>query len=313
MRTAVAQRAESTGIHGVVRDPAGGPVLAAEIVVKNASAREACRTQSLADGSFACAGLTAGEYSVDVNATGYVEQVMPHILLNAAQPIADLSITLALKAAATSVHVAATTEEIATAQIHAAEKQRIIGVVPNFYTSFIADAAPLSSRQKFSLAFRDELDPVTFLSAGVSAGIEQARNDYKGYGQGAAGYGKRFAAAYGDGLTSDIFRHAVYASLFHEDPRYYYQGTGTFRSRFLHAISYSVILRGDDGQDEINYAYVAGYLTSGALSNAYYPHADRGAGLVFTRAAFGVLGTAGEGLLREFVWNHLTTHRQLTP
>ncbi len=296
-------------IQGQVFDPTNTPLSGALVIAENGAGRESCRTYSSSEGHFSCPGLFFGEYRIFVSASGFANHTREHVTVTEIDPSVDLQVTLSLASDSTAITVYADSHEVAAEQIRAAEKQRIIGIVPNFYTSFTYDAVPLSSGQKFSLAFRDVLDPFTFLSAGVAAGIEQANNSYKGYGQGASGYAKRYAAAYGDGLTSDIFRHAVYASLFHQDPRYFYKGTGTFGSRFVHALSYAVVLRSDDGSYQPNYSYLAGYLTSGALSNTYYPHDDRGVGLVFTRALFGIAGTAGEGLLREFVFNHLTTNR----
>ena len=81
--------------------------------------------------------------------------------------------------------------------------------------AYIWDAAPLTSKQKFSFAARDTFDPISFVGVSITAGIEQANNTYAGYGQGAAGYGKRWAAKFGDGRSSDFLSHAVFPSLFH--------------------------------------------------------------------------------------------------
>jgi len=185
----------------------------------------------------------------------------------------------------------------------------VLGIVPNFYTSYELNPVSLSSKQKYSLALRDAFDPVRFVGTGIGAGIEQANNSFKGYGQGAAGYGKRYAALYGDGLFSDILSHAVFPSIFHQDPRYFYQGTGTFKSRFYHAISFAVVIRGDRGNIVPNYSYLLGDLTAGAISNAYYPHADRGPGLVFTNTAIGIAGRAAVSLAREFILSRPTTNK----
>jgi hypothetical protein len=109
---------------------------------------------------------------------------------------------------------------------------------------------------------------------------QHANNSYAGYGQGAAGYGKRWAARFGDGRTSDYLSHAVFASLFHQDPRYFYQGTGSNKSRLYHAVSNAWVARSDSGKKMPNYSYLLGTMVSGAISNAYYPHADQGANLV---------------------------------
>jgi hypothetical protein len=306
-----AMQGQSVGsIEGDVSDPTHASIDGATVMAQDAASRTVCDVKTDAAGHFACPPLPLGIYRVTVSARGFSTDTRTSVQTTAANPSAQLAFTLTLSAESTSVTVSATQHEIATEQIHAAEKQRILGIVPNFYTSFDPHAAPLSTGQKYSLAIRDLVDPVTFLSAGATAGLEQAHNSYKGYGQGAAGYAKRFGAAYADGLSSDLFRHAIFASLFHQDPRYFYQGTGSFKSRFVHAISFSVALRGDDGSLKPNYSYLAGYLASGALSNAYYPEANRGAGLVFTRALIGIAGTAGQGVLREFVWSHVTTNRR---
>jgi len=198
------------------------------------------------------------------------------------------------------------TEVIAAEQIKAEEKQRLLGIVPNFYVSYVKDAAPLTTKQKFSLATHDTLDWTSWIGISVSADIEQANNSYAGYGQGAAGYGKRWAARFGDGRTSDYLSHAVFASLFHQDPRYFYQGTGTKKSRLYHAVSNAWIARSDSGKNMPNYSYLLGTMVSGALSNAYYPHADRGANLVFTNAFIGIAGRAGANVLQEFLGKRLT-------
>jgi hypothetical protein len=200
------------------------------------------------------------------------------------------------------------TDVIAAEQIKAEEKQRFIGVIPNFYISYVHDPAPMTTKQKFSLASHDTFDPVSLIGVGLAAGIEQANNTYAGYGEGAAGYGKRFAAKFGDGRTSDFLSHAVFPSLFHQDPRYFYQGTGSVKSRMLHAASFAIITRSDSGKTMPNYSYFLGDIGSGALSNLYYPHADRGIGLVFTNAAIGIAGKAGGTIIREFFSKRITTN-----
>ena len=166
----------------------------------------------------------------------------------------------------------------------------------------------MTTKQKFSLASHDTFDPVSLIGVGLAAGIEQANNTYAGYGQGAAGYGKRFAAKFGDGRTSDFLSHAVFPSLFHQDPRYFYQGTGSVKSRMVHAASFAIFTRSDSGKPMPNYSYFLGDIGSGALSNLYYPHADRGMGLVFTNAAIGIAGKAGGTIIREFFSKRITTN-----
>ncbi|MGH9326714.1 MAG: carboxypeptidase-like regulatory domain-containing protein, partial [Terriglobia bacterium] len=154
----------------------------------------------------------------------------------------------------------------------------------------------------------DLFDPVSLLAVGATAGIEQANNSFAGYGGGPAGYGKRFAAALGTRLISGFASRAVFPSIFHQDPRYFYQGSGSVRSRLIHALSWAVIVRGDNGRAMPNYSSLLGDLTAGALSNLYYPPANRGVGLLFTNFGISIAGRAGEAVAEEFLLKRFTTH-----
>jgi len=145
-------------------------------------------------------------------------------------PSAVPGVSLSIAAANAEVTVYPT-EFIAAEQMKAAEQQRLMGIIPNFYTSYTYDTAPLTTKQKFLFAARGRFDPVAMIGVGFGAGIEQATNAYPGYGQGAAGYGKRCAAKFADGRSSDFLTHAIFPSLLHQDPRYHYQGSGSVKSR----------------------------------------------------------------------------------
>lgn len=188
-------------------------------------------------------------------------------------------------------------QEQAEMQLNREEHQRILGVVPNFNTTDNQNAAPLSARQKFRLAFRSAVDPFTFVAVAADAGIGQAENDFPGYGKGAAGYGKRFGASYADSFDGTLWGNAIFPTLLHQDPRYFRKGRGSFTRRLLYAVSTTVWARNDNGTWGPNYANVAGSIVAGGISNLYYPASDRGIGLTFQRAftvtAEGALGAIG--------------------
>lgn len=177
------------------------------------------------------------------------------------------------------------------------ERQRIMGVIPNFNTSNIQNAAPLSPKQKFSLAFRSAIDPFEFFAAGAIAGWGQAEDDNAGYGQGAAGYAKRYGAAFTDSADGVLWGNAIYPVLLHEDPRYFRKGTGSVWKRIAYAVSTTVWTKNDNGSWGPNYANVLGNITAGGISNLYYPPDNRGIGLTFEGAATvtaeGALGALG--------------------
>jgi hypothetical protein len=164
------------------------------------------------------------------------------------------------------------------------EKQRIMGIMPDFNMIDNAHAPPLSSKQKFQLFWRSSTDPFIFVTAALDAGISQAEDDFPGYGEGMQGYAKRFGASYADTFDGNLWGNAILPALLHEDPRYFRMGTGSVSRRILHAATSTVWCRRDDGTWGPNYGNVVGNIVAGAISNAYYPESDRGAGLTFGRA-----------------------------
>lgn len=172
----------------------------------------------------------------------------------------------------------------ATAELKVEERQRILGVVPDFNTSNIKDAAPLSAGQKFQLALKGEVDPFAFVAAGLYAGLSQWEKESPEYGYGMEGYSKRFGAAYLDAFNGSMIGDALLPALLHQDPRYFRQGTGPVASRLMHAIASAYRCKDDDGKWTWNYSNLLGNIAAGAIANAYYPGSDRGAGPTFERA-----------------------------
>ena len=229
-------------------------------------------------------------------------------VLNPGQAFLVPEIALKITSATTDVRVGGSTVEIAEAQIKQQEKQRVLGIAPNFYVSYIPDAAPLNTRQKFDLAWKSTIDPMTFLGVGILAGFEQAANDFSGYGQGAQGYAKRFGAGYADTFIGTFMDSAIFPALFKQDPRYFYQGTGTTKSRLVHALSNAVIRRSDSGQWQPNYSAILGSFVTAGISYIYYPPSDRGGELLVENSLISIGGGAVAGVFQEFVFRKITTH-----
>lgn len=192
-------------------------------------------------------------------------------------------------------------------QLKRQEKQRILGVVPNFNTTDVQNAAPLSPSQKFHLMWMSAIDPFQFVAAGLDAGLNQAENSFPGYGQGTQGYFKRFGASYADQFDAMLWGNAILPSVLREDPRYFRKGTGSFTKRLFYSISSAVITKNDNGTWGPNYANVLGNFIAGGISNAYYPSTDRGFSLTMQRAAtVTVEGTIG-AVFVEF-WPDIDRH-----
>ena len=139
------------------------------------------------------------------------------------------------------------------------------------------------------------------------AGLDQAGDRWGAYGQGAQGYAKRYGASYANLATETFIGGAILPSLLKQDPRYFYKGSGSKRSRILYAIANAVICKGDDGHWQANYSSILGSLAAGGISNLYYPPKNRdGAELTFENALIGIGESAAANIFQEFVVRRLT-------
>jgi Carboxypeptidase regulatory-like domain len=293
-------------ISGTVIDGTGAAVVGASVTLTRGDRSPRQEVLSGDDGQFLFADLVPGAFQITITAAGFAAQTSSGIL-HSGEIYAAPPITLALATAITEVQVAVPRTEVAEDQIKVQEKQRVLGFIPNFYVSYVPDAVPLTSKQKFELAWKTTIDPVTFVLTGAVAGVQQAQNDFSGYGQGAQGYAKRFGASYADIVTGTIIGSAMLPSLLKQDPRYFYMGSGSPRSRILYAIANSVICKGDNKRWQPNYSGILGSLAAGGISNLYYPANDRdGAALTFENALIGIGATAAANLLQEFLIRKLT-------
>jgi hypothetical protein len=247
-------------------------------------------------------------YYVSVSAQGFANWTSAAVILKPGQYAIVTGSKLRIAEALTTITVAApvaSPEEIAAEQVKAEEQQRIFGIIPNFYVVYDHDAVPLTAKLKFRLAAKVLVDPVTVIGVAAFAGIDQAA-DNPNFGQGAKGYAERFGAGYADGAIDIMVGGAILPSLLHQDPRYFYQGTGTSKSRALHALSSPFVCRGDNGQLQPNYSTIGGDLAAAALANVYYPESNRGPGLFLGNFFIATGERALANVAQEFILRRLT-------
>lgn len=302
--------ASTAHITGTVMDANGDTLSGATVALQGAALAAPLKLVSDDNGFFDFKQLPAGTYHLTVTAADFSDWSSPDLALTAGQYMIISDCKLRVSQVATTVNVAYRPEEIALEEVKTEEKQRVFGIIPNFYVVYDANPVPLTTKLKFRLALKTSSDPFTVAGVGTFAAINQA-GDTPNYVQGWNGYGERVGAAAADGFSDIMIGGAILPSLLHQDPRYYYQGTGTTKSRVFHAISYPFICRGDNGRLQPNYSSMGGDLGSAALSNLYYPQSDRGANLIFQNFAI----TTGERMLstlvQEFVLNRLTPRQRL--
>ncbi|MGA9966956.1 MAG: carboxypeptidase-like regulatory domain-containing protein [Terriglobales bacterium] len=293
-------------ISGTVVDRTGAVVAGARVSLTREDHSPAQQVVTGQDGQFSFANIASGPFQLTITCAGFATHAASG-MLHSGEIYTSPPIALAVATAITDVEVVLSPEEVAEEQIKDQEKQRVLGVIPNFYVTYVPDPVPLTARQKFGLAWKTTIDPVTLVLNGGVAGVQQATDEFSGYGQGAQGYAKRFGASYADTVSSTFIGGAILPSLLKQDPRYFYKGTGSARSRLLYAIANSVICKGDNRRWQVNYSGILGALASGGLSNLYYPSTDRdGLGLTFENALIGIGQGAAANILQEFVIKKLT-------
>jgi hypothetical protein len=293
----------STAIEGEVIDHAGSVYEGATIQLQPSHAP--LRTaRSDSDGQFHFSDIPPGPFVLTVSARGFtVETVTGTIAAN--QNLALPSIVLT-PGSVTEVRVSSSSPaEIATMELHLEEQQRVLGIVPNFYVVYDRNAPPLSARQKFHLATYSLIDPFNLAITGAVAGYKQGDNDLKGYGQGTKGYALRYGALYGNGFVDTMLGGALLPSIFHQDPRYFYKGVGTTRSRFKYAVANAFVCKGDNGRWQMNYSSLLGDAAAAGIANLYYPAGDRGSGSDFVESiALDKAASAIGNVFQEFVVRH---------
>jgi hypothetical protein len=296
-------------IIGTVVDQTGASVAGAEVKLTREPSSQNQTVSTAEDGQFSLAGIDPGPFQLTITFTGFATQTFSGTL-RSGETFAVPRIALIVAAASTEMRVTPATVDIAQDEIKVEEQQRVFGVLPNFYVSYVTNAAPLTTRQKFQLAWKTSIDPVSFAVNGIVAGVEQSQNDFGGYGQGAKGYAERYGAAYGNFVIGTYIGSAILPSILKQDPRYFYKGTGTKRSRILNALAQSVICKGDNGHWQTNYSGLIGGLAASGISNIYYAPKDRdGVGFTFENALIGIGTTAVTNLLQEFVIRRWTQSR----
>jgi hypothetical protein len=310
--TALGQQAPATGpqrgsISGDVTDVDGLVIPNATITVDEPSSSDSQTVTASETGFFVLKNIDpAITHKIVVSANGFGDWTSPPVTITPGQTLELTDIKLKAAIVETTVS-AVTVEQIALEQTKEAEKQRIFGIIPNFYVSYDKNPVPLTSKLKYELAFKAGTDVASIAGDFFIAAINQA-GDTPDYQQGWKGYGQRFGAAYADSFSNIMIGGAVLPSLLHQDPRYFYQGTGTGKSRALHAISAPFICRGDNGHQEINFSSMGGDLIASSLANTYYPNSNRGPGLVFSTFSINTGGRIVNALIQEFLLRKHTTN-----
>ena len=298
-------QANTGGVIGTVLDLNGHPVADATVLLEGNGSNDRHAVITKDDGAFAFRDLASGLYQISISAETF-EEWTASVTVEAGQNKTLTDIQLRIEVVQKAVTVAYSPEQVATQQFKTEEQQRILRFIPNMYVVYDPHPEPLTTRRKFEMAYRDITHPTFFARIAAWAAVQQAA-DTLDYGQGIQGYGKRLGAGAGSGFTEGMIGNAILPSLLHQDPRYFYQGSGTKMSRAVHAILAPFVCRGDNGQLQPNYSTWGGSLAGAAIANTYYPERNRGVGNVFRGFSVGLALHVGSSLAQEFILDHFTS------
>ena len=298
---------QQTGaISGTAIDLNGDLIPGATVVVDGPTPGDRRAAVANDDGDFAFSGLKPGvAYHITISAKGFVDWTSPAVVLTPGQYLFLTGVALEVQGEQTSVTVSASPAQIATEEVRLEEQQRVFGLIPNFYVAYGPNPAPLTAELKFKIAVKVTTDPITLVGVVFFAGINQAAHT-PDYVEGAAGYGERVGAAAADGFTDIMIGGAILPAVLHQDPRYFYKGSGTKKSRLARALYSPFVCKGDNGRWQPNYSTVGGDVFSSALSTLYYPKSDRSGGLVVENVLTSTAERTVSTVMQEFVLRKFT-------
>lgn len=159
----------------------------------------------------------------------------------------------------------------------------------------------LSVGEKFQYSFKEQ---VTVYAAGsylLSAGWEQLLNSDPKYGNNSwDAFGRRLGLSVIRQSSQSVFTDGLFASLFHQDPRYYRKGGPDFWPRAQYVVARVVTKRQDSGRMAPNYSLLVGYAAASALTMAYYPSVSATWPKVWEGYGYSVFANAGGNAVQEF-------------
>ena len=297
--TAVPQPAANGSIVGTILDQSGSVAAGAVVRLTSLGKSFSREVVSGENGQYSFSNVPSGPFDLSVNSAGFGDKAFSGELA-AGQTFLVAPIVLSVATVVTGVKVTVDPVEVATEEVKEQEHQRVLGFIPNFYVTYHPDAPPLTTKLKYKLAWRSSVDPVNIFGTAFFAGLQQAGDEYPEFGQGAQGYGKRYGTAYADVIASTFLSGAFFPSLLKQDPRYFYKGTGSMRSRIWRAVSNSIICKGDNGRWQANYSNIAGSFAGAAISSTYYPTTNQ-ASVVLSNGFIRMGESSLAGVMQEFV------------
>jgi hypothetical protein len=159
--------------------------------------------------------------------------------------------------------------------------EKFVGYVTNrslVFPDIATTPGSLGAGGKFKIFVNQSISPAYVLAAATSAAVDQARNVPSAWGQGWDAYGDRFGSNMARASSNSFFATFLFASMFHQDPRFFPQNDPSFWSSVKYSAQRLVIIRNDHGNDVVNTSGLLGPFAAEGLANAYLPASEQTAG-----------------------------------
>jgi hypothetical protein len=167
-------------------------------------------------------------------------------------------------------------------------------------TTKASNFRPLTQRERTHLYFKTMVNPLGYIKAGLSAGIDQWKDKPTEWEQGASGYGKRYANLVGQYSIQRTVTFGL-ASALHEDNRYFNSGKKGVWSRSGYALASGILARHDDGSRHVSVSQLGGVAAGAFLSRVWQPPSQHSAGDGAVSFGITMAGNMGFGVVKEFL------------
>ena len=159
------------------------------------------------------------------------------------------------------------------------------------------------SRKDVKREGRELAGPKALGGSAASAAIGQARNRPGEWGQGAAGFAKRFGSSLGQHAIKGVIEMGV-GAWHHEDLRYHPSGLQGTWPRMKYAVKSTFIVpRTNGGGKTVAAGRLSGNFGAGLISRAWQPASTAGIGAGLVSGGIGLGADVGFHVAREF-WPH---------
>jgi hypothetical protein len=158
---------------------------------------------------------------------------------------------------------------------------------------------PLTFHERLKIYAHSYVEPENYVGPALGASIGQWEDSPSEWGEGAEGFGKRYASGLARNMIARTISFGVAAGD-GEDSRYVRSADSGIWRRTRHAVAWTFLSRSSSGGTTIAYSQFAGFYGAGFIANAWEPPSQRDTPHALERGSTALLSSAGGHLFSEF-------------